>query len=245
MLAVLMTVTLMPVQNAHAIDMYDGGYALSLSQQTVYNSATSYAQIGVIYKNEGITVLREGDGWAQIEYSTSNGAKQGYIYNPNYRLYVYEISQYRNNSSVASVLANATVYYGPNTSKYGKAGSVNKGEYVAALGTSSGWTYIEYNTTAGRKRGYVQESKLDIFYWNRLADNLQEESSLVSTNTYVSGKHIVYAGPSNKYVQVGYVQDERIIEYSSMYEDAYGNLYEYIEYYVTGTSTKKSGFLKV
>lgn len=221
----------------------NGGYALSLANQTVYSSASGGYSIGSIFKNEGITVLWTQGNVAKIEYSTSNGTKQGYLYNPNYRLMVGANSPAWDNTSVAWVSNTSSVYYGPNTSEYQKVGTVYAGEYVAALGASNGWAYIEYNTSSGRKRGYVWEDNLDIIYWLRLRGNLKDESSIYDSSSWVSGRVYVYAGPSTRYFTVGYVQDENIIRYNTLYEDADGRDFQYIEYYVSGTSMKKSGFI--
>lgn len=243
-LPLLLMISLIPMQKAQAYTFYSGGFALSTATQNVYSSASSGSKIGTIYKSEGITVLEVSGNTALIEYSTSSGTKRGYLYNPSYWLHVYSNNPSTDNSSVAYVNTSASVYYGPSSSGYQRVGSVSAGEYVVVFGESNGWAYIEYNTTSGRKRGYVPVNNIEIFYWNRLKGNLKDVSVNNGT-TWISGRRYVYAGPSTQYFTVGYVQDENVIEYDAMYRDADGNLYQYIEYYVNGTSTKKSGFMPI
>lgn len=245
LMAVIMLVTAMPIQTAHAATDYNGGFALSLSGQSVYSAQSGGSRIGSINKGEGITVLCTGSGYAEIEYSTSSGTKHGYLQNPNYRLYRYANAPDVRNSSVAHVDSTASVYYGPSTSQYQRVGSVYAGEFVVAFGESNGWTYIEYNSSSGRKRGYVSDSSLTIYYWLRLRGHLLAESTVIDSSAWISGKHYVYAGPSSQYPTVGYVQDENIIEYSTVYPDADGRSYQYVEYYVGSSSTRKSGYLPV
>lgn len=230
-------------QSTYAAEDYNGGYALCLSTQNVYSAQSGGSKIGTVYKNEGITVLWTSGSVAKIEYSTSSGTKQGYLYNPNYYLAVYSNSPNVSNSSVAHVDTTAAVYYGPSSSGYQKVGTVYAGEMVVAFGETDGWTYIEYNTSSGRKRGYMADSCLTTYYWLRLSGNLVSEAHVTNYSAWVSGRQYVYAGPSTQYPTVGYVQDENIIEYSRLYTDADGRTFQYIEYYVGGTSVKKSGYL--
>lgn len=240
-MAMVMMLGITPV--AFATEDLNGGYALSLANQSVYSSASGGSRIGSIYRNEGITVLWTSGNVAKIDYSTSSGTKQGYLYNPNYRLYVGSNYPALNNSSVAWMDYTTTVYYGPSTSGYQTAGTVYGGEYVAALGASNGWTYIEYNTSSGRKRGYVPSASITVNYWNRLDGNLKDTSAITNGSQWISGRKNIYSGPSTQYFCVGYVQDENVIKYDRLYTDADGNYFQYIEYYVNGTSNKKSGFM--
>lgn len=245
LMAVAVMACTMPMQKAQAIEDFNGGYALSLANQNVYNAASNGSKIGSIYKNEGITVLSITGNVAKIEYSTSSGTKQGFLYNPNYRLYVVSSVPNTSNSSVAMVDVTSTVYYGPNSSQYQKVGTVYKGEFIVSFGETNGWTYIEYNTSSGRKRGYVNDNNITSYYWARLAGNLVSECTVLNYSSWISGKHYVYAGPSTQYPTVGYVENENIIEYDRGYSDADGRSFRYIEYYVNGTSMKKSGFLPI
>lgn len=240
-LAMVMLLGITPV--AFAAEDLNGGYAFSLATQSVYSSASGGYKIGTIYKNEGITVLWTSGNVAKIDYSTSNGTKQGYLYNPNYRLYVGANSPALDNSSVAWANYTTTVYYGPSTSQYQTVGTIYAGEYVAALGDSNGWAYIEYNTSSGRKRGYVPSGSITVNYWNRLPGNLKDVCSVMDYSSWVSGRVYVYAGPSTQYYCVGYVQDENIIRYDRLHTDADGRTFQYVEYYVNGTSKMKSGFI--
>lgn len=233
-LAIVLIAGIFPVSKAHAASEYTGAWAMSAASQPVYSDASSGTKIGTIYKSEGITVLWYSGNVAFIEYSTSSGTKQGYLYNPNIIYYV-------DDNSVAEVTTTTAVYYGESTSEYKKVGTVYAGEHVIAFGKQNGWVYIEYNTSSGRKRGYVQESNLNIYYWARLG-NYQTKTYGLSERTVASNK-TVYAGPSSVYNVVGSVSAGETVYYGTITEDANGNPYHYIEYYVTGTSMKKSGYI--
>lgn len=235
-LAVIMAVGIIPIQ-AFASTDYNGGWAQPWVSQPVYNSADSSAsRIGTVYQAEGITVLWRSGDVAYIEYSTSNGTKRGYLHNPNIYLNT-------DNNSVGRVTVTSNVYYGESTSEYQQVGTVYANEYVAVLGEENGWVYIEYNTSAGRKRGYIAESNVYMYYWGRHIAQEFSSKPYGASHYWVTGNHTVYAGPSTQYYVVGSVSDGELVYYGSSYTDTAGNLFSYIEYYVNGTSVKKSGYI--
>lgn len=232
-LAVVMLLGIVPIQ-ALASTNYNGGWAMSAARQTVYNAASGGSSIGTIFKNEGITVLWTSGSVAYIEYSTSSGTKSGYLYNPNLQFST-------ENNSVARVTANTSVYYGESSSAYQRVGSVYAGEFVTVQGVENGWAYIEYNTSSGRKRGYMPESNLEIYYWGRLG---AFDFKMYGVSYYtMPTAQTVYAGPSTQYPSVGSVSAGEAVYKGMGYIDSSGNHYMYVEYYVSGTSVKKSGFI--
>ena len=64
---------------ANAAENYDGSWAYSYESQSVYSDYTETNKIGTVYAYEGFTVLYHTAGHPYIEYSTSDGAKRGYI----------------------------------------------------------------------------------------------------------------------------------------------------------------------
>lgn len=96
------------VATAKAEDYSSGGYALSTANQTVYQSnSTSSAQVGTLYALEGFTILYGVGNNLYIEYSTSSGAKRGYLVEPkiklsNFHLKNNSLKEYLTNSNTLS-----------------------------------------------------------------------------------------------------------------------------------------------
>ena len=134
------------------------------------------------------------------------------------------------------------MYYGPNTSTFKTVGTVFTDELVVALREANGWTYIEYDSVAGRKRGYVPTWKLHYH---------DTSLSLDSTFPAMGGTdddndgyyHTVYAGPSVHYHEVGYISGtEPITLFGSSSITIGSDDWIYIEY-STPTGEKKSGWI--
>lgn len=199
-LALVTVLTILPVTKASAAENYDGGWAFSKANHTVYGSASGGSAIGSIGR-EGITVLSRSGSTYYIEYSTLNGPKRGYIINPD--LDTSSLSS----SCVAKVSTSCTTYYGNSSSLFNTAGSVSVGEYVAVIDKMNEWAYIEYNTNSGkRKRGYVLFNNL--YCYNRpgyFADFYPATGQKETINTKIQRK--VYAGPNESYEEVGYIDD--------------------------------------
>lgn len=180
---------------ALAAENYNGGWAMSGANQTVYNNMAGSTAIGTIYNREGITVLSTSGNTAYIEYSTSNGAKRGYLINPKY--YYDEL----NSSCVGRITSGCTVYAAPTVSSTLNIGSVYTNEYVAVLAHEGNWAYIEYNTNSGRKRGYINYSNL--YCYNPPKDFLRFYQNTGSGFTFISYGGDVLAGPSEQYPSIG------------------------------------------
>ena len=231
LMALMMVLTIVPTTTASAATSYDGGQAYANAKLTVYKSVNG-ATYGTIYKNEGFTILNYlSNNWLHVEYSTSNGAKRGYVKKTSSNIDV-ELATF-----VANVTKDSNLYYGNSTSKYMKSGEVYKGEVVTVLDTnSSGWAYIEYNTSEGRKRGYMSSYKSKLSYnQSVLVAGLMLDGNLEDKK--VSGYKDVYSGPSTQYPVIGSVSDESV----DYYEFSDGVLY--IKYKVDGTTKLKSGYI--
>lgn len=222
--------------------LYAGGYAITLNERTVYNDLGCTTYKGKLFKDESFTVLGKypNESVYMIEYSTSSGTREGYIKVDN------SIDDKTEVSSVATVKNYTDVYYGPNSNKYQRAGSVSADERVAVVSLVDDWTYIEYNTVKGRKRGYVLTSNL---LFNSLKPSsyglsfFEKKPRVEPEEIAVTTYHTVYAGPTKEYVEVGSVGStpENVIQRGLM---KVGNTYSlFIEYSVTNSNQKKCGFV--
>lgn len=246
LLLVVMTVlTLVPVTPAYAAgdEGYYGGLGYAWQTETVYSDAACTNKIGTIYKGEGYTILYRNWDNFYVEYSTPSGAKRGYV---SHWPGEYPMAVYR--SCVSKITANSTVYAGPDTSRYAAVGTVYAGELVAVIGRNDyplgngytgGWIYIEYNTTSGRKRGYMidvnnymysrPDAFPDFYMWKNAGEDV-----------WISGTATVYYGMSTQYAVAGQVKNENVtVLFHDWLED--GDWYTYIEY--SSPSGRKSGFI--
>ncbi len=226
--------------NVNAAENYDGGWAFSRENHTVYSAANGGSAIGSIGR-EGITILSRSGTTYYIEYSTSRGAKRGYIRNPDIDTSCLA------KSCVAKVTANYNLYYGPNTSTYASTGgSVYAGEYVAVIAKEKSWVYIEYNTNSGRKRGYMPYANL--YCYNRPVSFADFYMSAEEVSIWEIPEGMIkntYFGPNDEgaYGKVGYIDhsDSPVKVYDNYY---YGNgeAFHYAEYTVSGKV--KSGYFR-
>ena len=215
-LVLVTMLTLFPMTQAHAAeDWLYGGQEIAWENLPVYSDRYGSSRIGTIFKYEGFTVLRDNfpERYWWVEYSTSNGAKRGYL------IFEYSDEVHQRGSGLATVKNTTSLYYGTNSYDYQKSGTVYAGEYIVILAKNDDWVYVEYNTTSGRKRGYMSYSNLNVI--NRPG---------------------VFAGPTTQYPSIGYIENEEVINYGYYWLES-GERSTYIEYYVNGTNQKKSGFI--
>lgn len=235
-LALTAIVTMIPAVPTYAQgNCPNGAYARAETNITVYNSSGN-TQIGTIYNGEGFTILDfSGGDFLEVEYSAptgNNGAKRGYIFWSRSRLAYYPAT------CVTTVRNTSNLYYGTNTSVYPAVGTVYAGETVAIVAASGSWGYVEYNTASGRKRGYMPMSNLNTH--NHHIDPLYTSANSGSVQ-HISGNYNVRFGPTTQYPVSGSVSNENVTVY---YQTQIGSTTAwYIEYSVTGTGQKKSGFV--
>lgn len=120
----------------------------------------SYVKLGGVYDNEFVAILARNGDWAYSEYNTANGRKRGYIkYSDlsNYQSRTYPAD--KKHISLKKATKELSVYGGPN-SNYANIGTVFNQEIVSHLGTERNYSYVEYTTANGAKRGYVPTSSL-------------------------------------------------------------------------------------
>lgn len=224
---------------AYAAESYDGGWAIAYNDQEVFNETSCSTHKGTIYRNEGVTVLNVIGDVAKIQYSTSGDPKTGYV--PLSSIYTGFLAD----TCVAKVTTFANTYYGNSTS-YGRCGSVTAGELVVVLAKNDNWVYVEYNTTSGRKRGYMLYSNLscynrpsyfpDLYTYNKSQED-------VGSQRYSSGCK-VYSGPSTQYTTTDTLDEtiELPVYYSFCWPLLGPIEWEYVEYTVNGV--RKSGFIE-
>lgn len=231
----LMTVmSVIPAATVNAAENYNGGWAMADQTISVYSDVSCTTKIGTIYQHEGFTMLNNlGYNKAYVEYSTSSGAKRGYV-SGGYG--------YMNPSCVAVVTTSSTLYYGNNTGTYQVAGTVYSGELVAVLAKNDNWVYVEYNTNSGRKRGYMPFTNLSCYNRPGIFRDLYNFKNS-GWSEYVSGTYNVRSGPSTQYPAVGTISNENVTILGS--ESTGGYTWSYIEYTVNGSSQKKSGFVLI
>lgn len=246
-LAVIFTIIPATTANAATTD-YLGALGIVTVKTNVYKEQSCSTYQGYLYAGETFSVLDEySNGVWLIRYSMSSGPKTGYIYAPD--IPEYWARTYETTTSLAIPKGYTDVYYGDSSTEYVRAGYVDQEEYVVYLSGSGDWAYIEYDTTAGRKRGYVPESSLTLLnggpYHN--GDFYLMEAMFPGTSVYITGKYDVYSGPNNVYTKIGSVSKMNItviLDLSYFNSNSAYSTY-YIKYDVDGTSQKKSGFIFV
>ena len=237
-IALAMLFCILPPASANAATGFDGKWAMTESNSVpVYGNSSLTSRIGAVNSTEGFSLLYWYDyngTCAYIEYSTSSGAKRGYIRWDGGNMF------YQDPSCVALVTRNCNLYYGTNTSAYQVSGSVSSGEIVAVLAKNDDWVYVEYNSPSGRKRGYMSYSNLDCY--NRpswFKDLYTYQNS--GYDKPVSGTYNVRSGPSTQYPAVGTISNE-VVKAFDTYTIGGVHVWTYIEYN-TANGQKKSGFV--
>lgn len=221
-----------------------GGYAHSNSAQTVWScdDPSLAVSIGSISANESVTRLYAYGNVMFIEYSTSSGAKRGYVFSPNFS---YPIGK----TCVARVTTKSSLLYGCKSGyAWASAGTVSAGEYVAVLAGSASRNivYVEYNTKSGRKRGYMSANNLSMHGGvsvSSLGDMYGFGSNGGEIGAYplnITGTHTVYAGPSHSSAAIGSISNEQVGFDGEITIN--GNHWTYI-IYSTSSGTWKSGFI--
>lgn len=208
------------------------GWGMIRTNTDVLNASGN--KIGTIYKNEGVTVLSDaGGGKYYVEYSTSSGAKRGYITSGSFRYLV------TNKASSATVNTSCKTYYAASTNLL--AGSLSKGETVAVLCSNGVYDYVEYNTTKGRKRAYVEKKYLN---YSSALDPLYQEDPQYSphSNYTVPSNQVVYGGPSEQYTSIGSVNKGEVVTVIVNFRATGYRMY-YIKY--TASGHNKYGYIRV
>lgn len=179
--------------------------------------------VGSVFSGEGMTVLytyeyidsNKSYNIAYVEISTSSKTKRGYIYSD-------KLSGINYPSSVARIKENNPAYSGPG-SNYVRIGSASENEYVTILAKNTGndWVFVEYNTTSGRKRGFMSYSKMSNCNHPGLYNDLPVNNGLRAA---IEGMDVMGA-PSEYSSKIGSISKQEVV---SLYNTERG--YAYIEY---------------
>lgn len=192
----------------------------NLSLQSCDDTSIS-TTLGTVYAGEGLTLLYDygytGDNGsyriAYIEISTSTGTKRGYVYNDQLNAPSY-------NTSVARVTATNPAYSGPDSS-YVKLGGAYYNEFVSILAKDNDWVFVEYNTTSGRKRGFMSYSNLYNYNHPGIYNDLPYNQGLKQATQQLT----VYGGPNSNNANIGSIFNQEVV---SLFGTE--NSYAYIEY---------------
>lgn len=219
-------------------DFY-GGYCYATTELDVRtcDDFSLTAPVGTLFKLEGCTFLFSyefnGNNIAFIEYATSSGTKRGYVY-AKYLKFTCE-------TIVCIAKENISVYGGPSNSDYARFGTIYQNELMSLLAKEGNWIYVEYNTTSGRKRGYVDWTKVNPrdytagTYFNDFY--VAPSNSACHINDEVVS---VYGGPNKNYANIGSVNCENVTCFwtnDSTFD------FTCIEYVVTATGLLKRGYI--
>lgn len=231
------TVTNIVANPAVHEEVLTGGYRYANSKITVYScdDLSIAVSVGSVSANEGITLIYNygysgsngSYNISYIEYSTSGGTKRGYTKSEN-------ISNVDYPTSIARVIDTNSCYAGPD-SYYFKLGGSYYNEYVSILAknTNNDLVFVEYNTTSGRKRGFMSYSKLSNCNHPGNYNDLPECYSL-RKNTQ---QQDTYSGPNTSAAKLGLIYKDEVVSICSSERG-----WAYVEYH--SSSGTKRGYVQ-
>ena len=228
-------------------EIYNGGLRISVNSYKVYSCDDSSLSIqtGSISANESITLLyayQYSDSSksylvAYIEYSTSNGAKRGYVYYPEF---IENIVGTNGVTSVARVKQTVNVYYGYG-SDYGIAGTISENEFVSVIAKKWDTVYVEYNSNSGRKRGHISSTYLDYHRPGLTYIDVYGFDTNVQPDGGFDITHNVYAGPTHSHALLGEVTPNDIVHYQAFHDPT--THISFIIYTTRSDGVKRSGWI--
>lgn len=161
-----------------------------------------YPQIGTLFAGDSYTKIWDEFGYAYVEYPVSNGVKRGYIegYASNQHPATFR-------AGLLGIVKNVTSVPVASSPDAGRItiGSLSAGEQVSVLVTNhNNFYYVEYGSSSGAKRGWVQRTFLNLLDNTTLArinTNTQVyATAAVNTSTgSVSSNEIVGIISENEY----------------------------------------------
>lgn len=243
--AVLMFVSVanVPAYAAEYVDRGVNGVGIVPINATIYTDSTCKNSKGTLEAYKTFTVLSKRSFDAspyvsyEIEYSTSSGRQSGYIKPLNSKCDI--IPQ----TTIATITSNVDVYFGKSPVEFQLAGKVYANETVGVLSEFGGWAYIEYNTTTGRKRGFIDPRFLGTHGSTGL-DNWPFIRNTPGVPWEVQGDHTIYSGPLRTFSKVGEVFNGENVTLHQMNKDSNGNYTSiFITYNTPDTNQLKSGYI--
>lgn len=136
-----------------------------------------YAQIGTLFANDSYTLIWNEFGYKYIEYPVTGGKKRGYIPGGT------NVCPTNFNTGLLGIITEAqTVLFTPGNSSI-SAGSVSAGEKVTVLLRNiGGYSYIEFGSPSGTKRGWVRNTKIYVDTSTALAKMVMNTDTFSSPN---------------------------------------------------------------
>lgn len=139
---------------------------INQSTTVYYGPSSSYVARETLSAGKAVTVIEKEGSYYLIEYSVTGGMVRGYVLTTSVSGDFSTVPIADNNISQLGLNiygSTATVYGGPSTTSYVSIGSVSNRELVTVLKTDgSSWYHIEYWTSNGNKRGYIQTSRISV-----------------------------------------------------------------------------------
>lgn len=146
-------------------DVWNRGYPAKIKTAILesYGPSTAYAK-GTVTLSVGkeVTIINKEGAYYLVEYKSTLGNKRIYVPTANVTVSSkYTINTAVNMNTVMYSKSAQNVNGGPGLlSIYPKIGSIEINEKVNELYKENGYSLIEYDTSSGRKRGYVLSSTL-------------------------------------------------------------------------------------
>jgi len=223
---------------------FTGGLRYSAANQQVWSidEISTRLHIGNLSYDQSFTLLYQynhnGYSISYIEFSTPSGPARGYLFNGNMFKPHTVLANGDYETKVARVISNATVYHENNAGV--SAGSVYTGEIVTVITKNGDWVYVEYNVSAGRKRGFMSANCLSIYAPTGYVfkDNYMYSFSPALERCW--GTMNIYAGPNNTYPLLDTVTDAWFFPYYNSMSNYTGS-WCFVSYQ-TSNGTYKAGW---
>lgn len=188
------------VIDPNGVEIWNNGYPAKINKtaQEVWGPSNSHSNGTSISGGTDITVLNREGNYYQIEYGS---LKRVYVLISDVSMsskFIPPIAQYGSNTLYANT--DQSVYGGPSTSDYSIVDTIGKAQQVNVLKTEDSFSYVEYETSTGIRRGYV------------LSKNLVSTRPTVLGMVNVSGILNVRKGPGTGYEIIGTLPDGVIVE---------------------------------
>ena len=138
----------------------------SASSKVYYGPSTTYVLRETFTTSKTVTVLEKDGSYYLIQYSVTGGTVRGYILGTSLTGTLTSVPNASNNINKLGLniySSTTNVYGGPNNTTYVSIGTISKREIVKVLKVDgSNWYHIEYYTSNGNKRGYIQSINTNI-----------------------------------------------------------------------------------
>lgn len=187
-------------------------FGIAVGSPVVYSGPgkKGYAAVGSLNPFETYETIYKELGFQYIEYTVdgTNTRKRGYIdqYGGSSGTIPYSYGQGGN------IKSGCTVYSGPSSS-YATVGSVGTGESVTLLtqtriASNVVYWYLEYSSSSGTKRGYVNANNITINSNTGLGVTLNDievyDSYVVNSGSLFQNEYFVITGYNDNYYKIEY-----------------------------------------